>query len=74
MSGSRQARVFAVSGKALFGEPQVRLRHRDLSGCVRDAIPKVVQISDLLGLWKGFETGRSRDAGARRSPPFSARS
>ena len=39
--------------------------HRDLPGPLRDVVPQVLQIADLLGLRERLEPRRLRDAGTR---------
>ena len=64
----RAGRISSIRRKSLLGETQVRFRHRELSGSLRDTIPERLQIADLLGLRERSEPCRISDGGARRSP------
>jgi hypothetical protein len=65
--GPRSAWISAILDKALLGETQVRLWQWKLARFLRDAVPKVLQIADLLGFRQRPEPRRFCDAGARRS-------
>jgi len=74
MSGPRAGRISLIICKPLLGETQVRLRYRELLGPLRDTIPKLLQIADLLGLRQRFEARRLGDGATRCSPFAFARS
>src|SRR4030095_4341412 len=68
MGGSRSARIATVRGKSFFGEDERRFRPRKLCGSLRYAIPKPLQITDLVGLRERFEADRLPELSTRRSP------
>src|SRR4030095_4472522 len=71
MGGARSARIATVRGKSFFGEAEMRLRHRKLCGSLRYAIPKPLQITDLVGLREPFEADRFPELSTPGSPrPF----
>jgi len=72
--GPRTTWVSAIRGKPLLGETKVRFWYWDLSRPLRDAIPKSLQIADLLRLRERCEPRRFLETGARRSSPAFARS
>jgi hypothetical protein len=72
--GPRTTGVSAIRGKPLLGETKVRFWYRELSRPLRDAIPKSLQIADLLRLRERCEPRRRLETGARRSSPAFARS
>src|SRR6185503_8390126 len=61
--GPRSAWVSPVRGKSFLGETKVRLRHRKVRGPGCYAMPKPLQITDLLGLREGLVAGRLSDLG-----------
>jgi hypothetical protein len=68
MSGPCADRISPIVRKSFPGEPKMRLRHWQLLGPLRDTIPKLLQVANLLGLRQRFEARRLSDGSTSRWP------